>query len=226
MGGWLTVMNPREYADWLRQQGGQETLAPQGAAAVPPLRLQRLPRARRHRARAATRGRVRKPGAAVRRQRRHRRRALHPQFDPQSRKRRSPPAMRPSCRPSPGRSSEDDLAKLVAYIESIGPSRSGGPLMHAPRQRELSEREDRHPLVAADHRPQAHRAALFRLDHLLLRHRRARRDADPARAASRPGPTSAAPISTTACSPCTASSWCGSSSSRRSRRRWGISSSR
>ena len=30
MGGWLTVMEPREYADWLRAQGGQQTLAAQG----------------------------------------------------------------------------------------------------------------------------------------------------------------------------------------------------
>ena len=55
MGGWVTVMNPREYADWLRQQGGQQTLAVQGAAAVPPLWVQRLPRARRNRPRAAAR---------------------------------------------------------------------------------------------------------------------------------------------------------------------------
>ena len=31
MGGWVTVMNPREYADWLNNQGGQQTLAAQGA---------------------------------------------------------------------------------------------------------------------------------------------------------------------------------------------------
>ena len=30
MGGWLTVLNPREYASWLRDQGGQATLAEQG----------------------------------------------------------------------------------------------------------------------------------------------------------------------------------------------------
>ncbi len=30
MGGWLTVMRPREFADWLRDQGGQQTLAAQG----------------------------------------------------------------------------------------------------------------------------------------------------------------------------------------------------
>ena len=30
MGGWLTVMEPRDYANWLRGQGGQETLAAQG----------------------------------------------------------------------------------------------------------------------------------------------------------------------------------------------------
>ena len=31
MGGWLTVMEPRAFADWLRDQGGQESLAAQGA---------------------------------------------------------------------------------------------------------------------------------------------------------------------------------------------------
>jgi cytochrome c oxidase subunit 2 len=31
MGGWLTVMNLREFAQWLRSQGGEETLAAQGA---------------------------------------------------------------------------------------------------------------------------------------------------------------------------------------------------
>ena len=30
MGGWLTVMKPRDYAGWLRSQGGQQTLAAQG----------------------------------------------------------------------------------------------------------------------------------------------------------------------------------------------------
>jgi cytochrome c oxidase subunit 2 len=30
MGGWITVMNPREFADWLQAQGGQQTLAAQG----------------------------------------------------------------------------------------------------------------------------------------------------------------------------------------------------
>jgi cytochrome c oxidase subunit 2 len=31
MGGWLTVMQPRDFAAWLRAQGGQPTLAAQGA---------------------------------------------------------------------------------------------------------------------------------------------------------------------------------------------------
>ena len=30
MGGWLTVMNPRDFADWLPHQGGQQTLASEG----------------------------------------------------------------------------------------------------------------------------------------------------------------------------------------------------
>jgi cytochrome c oxidase subunit II len=30
MGGWLTVMRSRDYGDWLRNQGGQQTLAAQG----------------------------------------------------------------------------------------------------------------------------------------------------------------------------------------------------
>jgi cytochrome c oxidase subunit 2 len=32
MGGWLTVMEPRDYAGWLRAQGGAGTLADQGAS--------------------------------------------------------------------------------------------------------------------------------------------------------------------------------------------------
>ena len=40
--------------------------------------------------------------------------------------------------------------------------------MHRAAQPELSERDHRHPLVAADDRPQAHRAALFRLDHFFF----------------------------------------------------------
>ena len=83
MGGWLMVMKPREFARLAaRRRAAQATLAAQGERPVPALWLQRLPRAGRHGPRAAARGRVRKPGAAVGRQRRHRRRALHPRFDP------------------------------------------------------------------------------------------------------------------------------------------------
>jgi cytochrome c oxidase subunit 2 len=32
MGGWLTVMEPRAFGEWLKNQGGQQTLAAQGAA--------------------------------------------------------------------------------------------------------------------------------------------------------------------------------------------------
>src|SRR4029079_16885359 len=88
MGGWITVMEPRDFGRWLQAQGGQETLAAQGKdlfrpngrragqALVPRLRLQRVPRGRRDGARAAARGRVREPGAAFGRKRGHRRRAL------------------------------------------------------------------------------------------------------------------------------------------------------
>src|SRR4029079_602232 len=51
---------------------------------VPPLRLQRVPRGRRDGTRAAARGRVRKPGAAVGRKRGERRRAIRVGFDPRS----------------------------------------------------------------------------------------------------------------------------------------------
>ena len=47
---------------------------------------------------------------------------------------------------------------------------------------ELSDVRNDDPLVAADARPQAHRADVFRLDHVLLLYRRHCRDADPAAA--------------------------------------------
>ena len=125
MGGWITVMNPREYADWLKVQGGQQTLAEQG---------QQLFR------RYGCSG-CHEPGGTVR----------APQLEgvfgspvPLSDGRvvladeayirdsiLNPKAQvaagyQPVMPTFAGQVNEDDLAKLVAYIESIGPSSAQG----------------------------------------------------------------------------------------------------
>ena len=125
MGGWLTVMNPRDFADWLQEQGGQETLAAQGSGTVPALRLQRLPRAG---------GTVRAPrlegvfGAPCRC-------LTEASSSPTSAtsaisildpKAQVAAGYAPVMPTFAGQVGEDDLAKLVAYIESIGPSSRSG----------------------------------------------------------------------------------------------------
>ena len=124
MGGWITVMNPREFADWLQAQGGQQTLAAQGEQLF-----------RRYGCSGCH-----EPGGTVRAP------SLHGVFggpvplsdgsmviadeayvrdsilDPKGQVAAGYAPVMPTFE---GQVSEDDLAKLVAYIESIGPSTSG-----------------------------------------------------------------------------------------------------
>jgi cytochrome c oxidase subunit 2 len=125
MGGWITVMNPREYADWLQAQGGQQTLAAQGEQLF-----------RRYGCSGCHEpgGTVRAPnlhgvfggpvplsdGSVVIADEAYVRDSI---LDPKGQVAAGYAPVMPTFA---GQVSEDDLAKLVAYIESIGPSTSGG----------------------------------------------------------------------------------------------------
>ena len=125
MGGWVTVMNPREYADWLRQQGGQQTLAMQGQTLF-----------RRYGCSGCHEpgGTVRAPqlegvfgspvplsdGSVVIADDRYVRDSI---LNPKGQVAAGYAPVMPTFA---GQIGEDDLAKLVAYIESIGPSKPGG----------------------------------------------------------------------------------------------------
>jgi len=125
MGGWVTVMNPREYADWLRQQGGQQTLAMQGQTLF-----------RRYGCSGCHNpgGTVRAPqlegvfgspvplsdGSVVIADDRYVRDSI---LNPKGQVAAGYAPVMPTFA---GQVSEDDLAKLVAYIESIGPTKAGG----------------------------------------------------------------------------------------------------
>ncbi len=125
MGGWLTVLNPREYADWLRQQGGQQTLADQG---------QQLFRRYGCSGCHEPGGTVRAPqlegvfgspvplsdGSVVIADDRYIRDSI---LNPKGQVAAGYAPVMPTFA---GQIGEDDVAKLVAYIESIGPSKSGG----------------------------------------------------------------------------------------------------
>jgi cytochrome c oxidase subunit 2 len=125
MGGWLTVMEPRDFADWLRNQGGQTTLAAQGEQLF-------------HRYGCSgchePGGTVRAPdlggvygspvplsdGRVVVADERYVRDSI---LDP---KREVAAGYQPVMPTFAGQIGEDDLARLVAYIQSLGPSGSGG----------------------------------------------------------------------------------------------------
>jgi cytochrome c oxidase subunit 2 len=125
MGGWITVMNPREYADWLQAQGGQQTLAAQGEQLF-----------RRYGCSGCHEpgGTVRAPnlhgvfggpvplsdGSVVIADERYVRDSI---LDPKAQVAAGYAPVMPTFE---GQVSEDDLAKLVAYIEFIGPTTSGG----------------------------------------------------------------------------------------------------
>jgi cytochrome c oxidase subunit 2 len=125
MGGWLTVLNPREYADWLRQQGGQETLAQQGQDLF-----------RRYGCSGCHNpgGTVRAPelqgvyggpvplsdGTVVTADERYIRDSI---LNPKAQDAAGYAPVMPTFA---GQLSEDDLARLVAYIQSIGAARPQG----------------------------------------------------------------------------------------------------
>ena len=124
MGGWLTVMEPRDYAGWLRGQGGQQTLAAQGEELF-----------RRYGCSGCHEpgGTVRAPrldgvfgspvplsdGSVVVADERYVRDSI---LDPKA---QVAAGYQPVMPTFAGQVSEDDLAKLVAYIESIGPKQAG-----------------------------------------------------------------------------------------------------
>jgi cytochrome c oxidase subunit 2 len=124
MGGWLTVMEPRDYANWLHVQGGQETLAAQGedlfrrygcSGCHEPGGTVRAPRLE---------GVFGSPvplsdGSVVVADERYVRDSI---LDPKA---QVAAGYQPVMPTFAGQVSEDDLAKLVAYIESIGPDKAG-----------------------------------------------------------------------------------------------------
>jgi cytochrome c oxidase subunit 2 len=125
MGGWIYVMNPRDFADWLQAQGGQQTLAAQGeqlfrsygcSGCHEPGGTLRAPRLE---------GLFGSPvplsdGTVVTADERYVRDSI---LDPQA---QVAAGYQPVMPTFAGQISEEDLAKLVAYIESIGPQKSGG----------------------------------------------------------------------------------------------------
>ena len=124
MGGWIYVMNPRDFAYWLQAQGGQKTLAAQGeqlfhsygcSGCHEPGGTVRAPNLQ---------GVFGSPvplsdGSVVTADERYIRDSI---LDPQA---QIAAGYQPVMPTFAGQISEDDLAKLVAYIESIGPKQSG-----------------------------------------------------------------------------------------------------
>jgi cytochrome c oxidase subunit 2 len=124
MGGWVTVMNPRDFTQWLQAQGGQETLAAQGqelfrrygcSGCHDPGGTVRAPRLQ---------GVFGSPvplsdGSVVVADERYVRDSI---LNPKAQVAAGYDPVMPTFA---GQISEDDLAKLVAYIESIGPQPGG-----------------------------------------------------------------------------------------------------
>jgi cytochrome c oxidase subunit 2 len=124
MGGWVDVMNARDFANWLEAQGGQQTLAAQGQQLF-------------HRYGCSgchePGGTVRAPnlagvfgspvplsdGSVVIADESYVRDSI---LDP---KKQVAAGYAPVMPAFAGQISEDDLAKLVAYIQSIGPQQGG-----------------------------------------------------------------------------------------------------
>jgi cytochrome c oxidase subunit 2 len=123
MGGWVTVMEPREFGRWLQAQGGQETLAAQGkelfrrygcSGCHEPGGTVRAPRLE---------GVFGSPvplsdGSVVIADERYVRDSI---LDPKAQVAAGYAPVMPTFA---GQVGEDDLAKLVAYIESIGPEQA------------------------------------------------------------------------------------------------------
>jgi cytochrome c oxidase subunit 2 len=125
MGGWLTVMSPRDFGDWLRNQGGQETLAAQGeklfqsygcSGCHEPGGTVRAPRLEGLFGSPVplSDGRVVTADEAYVRDS-----ILNPKAQVAA-------GYQPVMPTFAGQVGEDDLAKLVAYIQSIGPDRAKG----------------------------------------------------------------------------------------------------
>jgi cytochrome c oxidase subunit 2 len=125
MGGWLTVMDPRDFGNWLRAQGGQKTLAAQGEQLFHSYGCSGC---------HEPGGTVRAPnldgvfgspvplsdGRVVTADERYVRDSI---LDPKAEVAAGYAPVMPTFA---GQIGEDDLAKLVAYIESIGPQRRAG----------------------------------------------------------------------------------------------------
>jgi cytochrome c oxidase subunit 2 len=123
MGGWITVMEPRDFGRWLQAQGGQETLAAQGKDL-----FRRYGCSGCHEAG----GTVRAPrlegvfgspvplsdGSVVIADERYVRDSI---LDPKAQVAAGYAPVMPTFA---GQIGEDDLAKLVAYVESIGPEQA------------------------------------------------------------------------------------------------------
>jgi cytochrome c oxidase subunit 2 len=123
MGGWITVMEPRDFGRWLQAQGGEETLAAQGKDLF-----------RRYGCSGCheTGGTVRAPrlegvfgspvplsdGSVVVADERYVRDSI---LDPKA---QVAAGYAPGMPTFAGQIGEDDLAKLVAYVESIGPEQA------------------------------------------------------------------------------------------------------
>lgn len=125
MGGWVTVMAPRDFSNWLRIEGGQMSLAAQG---------ERLFRSYGCSGCHEPGGTVRAPrlegvfgspvplsdGSVVIADERYVRDSI---LNPKNEVAAGYAPVMPTFA---GQIGEDDLAKLVAYIESIGPQPNGG----------------------------------------------------------------------------------------------------
>ena len=123
MGGWITVMEPRDFGRWLQAEGGQETLAAQGKDL-----FRRYGCSGCHEAG----GTVRAPrlegvfgspvplsdGSVVIADERYVRDSI---LDPKAQVAAGYAPVMPTFA---GQVGEDDLAKLVAYVESIGPEQA------------------------------------------------------------------------------------------------------
>ena len=123
MGGWITVMSPRDFGRWLQNQGGQETLAAQGKDL-----FRRYGCSGCHEAG----GTVRAPrlegvfgspvplsdGSVVIADERYVRDSI---LDPKAQVAAGYAPVMPTFA---GQIGENDLAKLVAYVESIGPEQA------------------------------------------------------------------------------------------------------
>ena len=95
-----------------------------------------------------------------------RRRGVPPRIDSEPDARRSRPAIQPIMPTFQGLVTEEELLELIEYVKSLQDAAAGAPRDNradaSASTASLSERRLRHQVVAADARPQAHRAAVPR----------------------------------------------------------------